>query len=178
MQDNVEDVTGDLTDLETTDKSNLVGAINEAQTKINTKFDKTSVKDTYSTSTTDTYGCDYINELETYSTSETRIGTWIDGRPLYRIVLAGTLPTGSGKNDFYIDNHAQVRSVQGFVKSTYSQWWAIPGNYSSDGYNIYLNVGGDSGADPTNKISVECGSYYSTSSRYFIIVEYTKTTDV
>lgn len=32
----------------------------------------------YSTSTENTYGCNYINNLNTYSTTEHRIGTWIN----------------------------------------------------------------------------------------------------
>ena len=34
-------------------------------------------------SDTDVYGCNYINNLNTYSTEEKRVGTWIDGKPLY-----------------------------------------------------------------------------------------------
>ena len=44
------------------------------------------ILDTYSTSQTDTYSCSYINGLSgygTYSTSEVRIGTWMN-KPLYR----------------------------------------------------------------------------------------------
>lgn len=43
-----------------------------------------------STSTLNAYSCDYINKLNTYSTEETIIGTWIDGKPLYRKVLQFT----------------------------------------------------------------------------------------
>lgn len=38
----------------------------------------------YSTSTEDGYSADYINGLHEYSTTEQRVGTWIDGKPLYR----------------------------------------------------------------------------------------------
>lgn len=34
-------------------------------------------------SDTDVYNCNYINDLNTYSTKEKRVGTWIDGKPLY-----------------------------------------------------------------------------------------------
>lgn len=36
------------------------------------------IVDGYAESSTDGYSCDYINELNTYSTTEQRIGTWID----------------------------------------------------------------------------------------------------
>ena len=36
------------------------------------------VIDGYSESTTDGYSANYVNELNTYSTEEQRIGTWIN----------------------------------------------------------------------------------------------------
>lgn len=43
----------------------------------------------------DTYSCDYINKLHTYSTSPVKIGTSDDGQDRYRIVVKGTTPTQS-----------------------------------------------------------------------------------
>ena len=40
-----------------------------------------------SNSTKDSYSCNYINNLVDYSTNETRVGTWKDGKPLYRKVI-------------------------------------------------------------------------------------------
>lgn len=38
----------------------------------------------------------YDNSLETYSTAEQRIGTWIDGKPLYsKVINIGTLPSSA-----------------------------------------------------------------------------------
>ena len=37
-----------------------------------------TVKNTHDESTKDTYSCDYINDLNTYSTTEQRVGTWIN----------------------------------------------------------------------------------------------------
>lgn len=42
-----------------------------------------SVVNTQKESDTDVYNCNYINNLNTYSTEEKRVGTWIDGKPLY-----------------------------------------------------------------------------------------------
>lgn len=177
LQQNVEDVTGDLSDLETSAKNNLVEAINEAAST-------GSGGDTLPIYSIVDYDGDTVpsgyEEVNSYSTTEVKTGdTWIDGKPIYRKVLTGTLPTGSGSsNDFYLDTNAEVRKVSGFVKSIYNQWWPVPCTYSSAGYNMYLIVDGTvSGDSPINKFSIECGSYYNTSSKYFIIVEYTKTTD-
>lgn len=46
------------------------------------------IMNSYTESNTDAYSCDYVNEklnaIELFSTKEQRIGTWIDGKPLYR----------------------------------------------------------------------------------------------
>lgn len=109
--------------------------------------------------------------MSQYSTNEIKIGTWIDGKPLYRKVLSGTLPTGSGDNTFSISN-SRIVSVNGFVNSQYGIWFNTNGYFTEAGYIIscYLN-----GA--RNTITLKCGSFYNSDSQYFMIVEYTKTTD-
>ena len=43
------------------------------------------VVNTYDESQENTYSCKYINDMNTYSTSETFTGKyWIDGKPIYR----------------------------------------------------------------------------------------------
>lgn len=63
------------------------------------------VTNEYSESTTDAYACDYVNneideiyEKSDYSISEQVIGTWTDGKPLYRKIITGLsfTPTTSG----------------------------------------------------------------------------------
>lgn len=51
----------------------------------------------------------------TYSTAEKRVGTWIDGKPLYRKVLTGTTPSGAmaGYDLFAFPSNAIIR------------WWDI-----------------------------------------------------
>jgi hypothetical protein len=44
------------------------------------------IMNTKNTSKTDTYSCDYVNKLNTYSTEEQVIGTWF-GKPLYGKVI-------------------------------------------------------------------------------------------
>lgn len=46
----------------------------------------------YGTSNENGYTQDYINKLQTYSTTEQRVGTWIDGKPLYRKVVSSAMP--------------------------------------------------------------------------------------
>ena len=119
----------------------------------------------------------YINNLEVltkgyqdeYSTTEQKIGTWIDGKPLYRIVYSGKLT--STTNTFEIAN-SEIINVYGIVRSTYSNWWKFPNVHTEDGYHIYYYLN-----NSRNRFTLSCGSYYNNTCPYFIIVEYTKTTD-
>lgn len=65
----LETTTGDLNNLNTENKDNLVSAINENQNS--------------------------IENLRIYSTDEQIIGRWIDDKPLYRKVITGTLPNSN-----------------------------------------------------------------------------------
>ena len=56
-------------------------------------------------------------ELEHYSTTETIVGTWTDGKPIYRKVLTGTLTTTS-TNITIDDNLNIVTNVYGYVISS------------------------------------------------------------
>lgn len=46
------------------------------------------VVNTQTESDTDVYSCNYINNLNAYSTEEKRVGTWIDGKPLYSKIVS------------------------------------------------------------------------------------------
>ena len=158
LQDNTEDAIQEVQDV-----------VDDLDTN---KLDKASVKDTYNTSATDTYCCDYINGLETYSTDETRVGTWIDGKPIYRKVLTGTLPVGAGSNSFTLSN-ISIINVNGIVHSRWGSWYELNSEYKSEsGYEVYISLN-----NTRNEFSVNCGSFYNTSSEYEIIIEYTKTND-
>lgn len=134
--------------------------MNEIKTVVNNNDDELTTINTNLTNAT------------TYSTDEIRVGTWINNKPIYRKVLTGTLPIGSGENVFTISN-ANIINFNGMVKSTYDQWWPIPSIYSEDNYRIYTYISLD-----RTQLKVYCGSYFSTNSQYEIIIEYTKTTDV
>ena len=59
-----------------------------------------NIENSYGTSQTDTYSQEYINNVNTYSTDEIRIGTWIDGKPLYRKVFSMQMPQVSTDGTF------------------------------------------------------------------------------
>ena len=123
------------------------------------------VVDGYSTSTTDSYSCNYANKLTTYSTDEIRVGTWIDGNPIYRKVFTGNVESSIEHgltNVNFVNSYGYVISGSGTFIPLPSLRVAYPN------YNIGYYV--------TNQYIVfEKGS--AASGTATIILEYTKTTD-
>ena len=67
----IEETIGDLTSLKTSEKTNLVGSINEVVDNVNE-----------------------VAEINSWSIEEKVIGEWIDGKPIYRRILDySTTPT-------------------------------------------------------------------------------------
>lgn len=58
-----------------------------------------------------------VGGYDEYSTTETVIGRWIDGRPVYRKVLTGTTPEGNATVDHGITNFSRIINVYGWVQS-------------------------------------------------------------
>lgn len=52
-----------------------------------------------------------------YSTTETVVGTWIDGTPVYRKVLTGTTPNGNATLQHGITGFTHIIKVGGWVQS-------------------------------------------------------------
>ena len=136
---------GNLSSLNTTNKNNLVSAINE----INSNDIRRS----------------------TYSTDEQVIGTWIDGKPIYRKTFSFNL--GSSINQWStIGTIANIKLPIRF----YGMFWnasttfSIPYAYSSEDVALYC--------DTSSKLFREQHSYtYANGLPAFAVIEYTKTTD-
>lgn len=115
-----------------------------------------------------------INVLNTYSTSEQTIGTWIDDKPLYRKVFQ--IPTISS-SPYSINistlNIDEVISINGsYTTGTGNEKDKIPlSTWFSSTYNIATTI-----KIGTGNISVAWGGWSSITSG-IIILEYTKTTD-
>jgi microcystin-dependent protein len=125
------------------------------------------------TNTSVLYCIKYKNSGITYSTGEQRIGTWIDGKPLYQKTYIGTTPSTADVNAdvcsiptissmFVIDikgvvilSDAYVQLNDSFASNTHTKFWV-----SKDSQSIRCNVG-------INIISQPC----------YITLQYTKTTD-
>lgn len=150
--------------------NNSVPALNS--TNLNKLQDNVedAMKSERTSSNTDTYSCNYINECKAYSTDETLTGeTWIDGKPIYRKVIeyTGEIEAStwtsisiSSLGIYYVDNLV--------IKGGYLKY---PENITESIYSYsnrvqFLNY--------NNNISF----YFSVSpSKVTLIVEYTKTTD-
>ena len=157
-------------------QQNVEDAIQEVQDVADdldtNKLDKTSVKDTYSTSATDTYSCNYVNGLETYSADETRVGTWIDGKPIYRKVLNLTTPNNASETNIAtltgIDN---LTDIKGFVINEANARVNYPYYFNSGNYGVLFYR--------TNTGDIVCSNTYSSYQNrpIIVIIEYTKTSD-
>lgn len=109
-----------------------------------------------------------------YSTEETVVGTWIDGRPLYRKSAQGTTPSAANSALLLIPLGADVLSVV----NLYGTIAIYQGNenhsisnsqFTDTRYQASSNMG--RGVITTPKASS------ATNSPIFVTVEYTKTTD-
>lgn len=119
-----------------------------------------------------------VYEANTYSTTETRIGTWINDKPIYRKVINfGNLPNNNVKRvNHNISNMDRVTRLTGITQvdlgGTYGLTWnPLPLIYSGSEYiyNTTLSC---------NKTEIVCRTAQDRSGfSAYIIIEYTKTTD-
>lgn len=127
-----------------------------------------------------------IKNQQVYSTSETRIGTWIDGKPLYRKVISDTLGTtnGSWKEITNIWNSNEIKYVvssSGMFSYSNGNNYSIPfsritnDSYSSREY-VLLNIIPSTGS--ISVVAYHPTAYQNMSGRpFYLMVLYTKTSD-
>lgn len=107
----------------------------------------------------------YLINMGTYSTEEQRIGTWIDGKPLYRKYIGNTGSVASSNSkifDISILNINLITQFKGFV--------FYEGRYVS-GLNRVVYYYDKS----TQTIVIYCSDMAITDC--YLTIEYTKTTD-
>lgn len=132
-----------------------------------------SLSNVYGTSDSNGYTQEYINGLETYSTTEQRIGTWIDGKPIYRKVVGGTVSTNiyiesSGVIDTLINVAGMITkdNVKFFVPAP-PLYQTLSNNMTDQACRFIVNNG---------SIRMDSSSDFYTGT-YQVAIEYTKTTD-
>ena len=108
-----------------------------------------------------------------YSTEEQVIGTWIDGKPLYRKILSLTTP--STTNSTKIANFDKTFIIKNYYGNAFisASNQLLPINfYFTDVYNIATYVVNNSG-----EIYMKIGSEAYRNQQATLTIEYTKTTD-
>lgn len=109
-------------------------------------------------------------EFPNYSTEEQQVGTWIDGKPIYRKVIPTSLTAGlnSITAPSNIDTFVTLRGME---KESGGAQAPIPkGHNSTFAYQIGMYYAG-------GNIYIEVGSSLTYITSAYIICEYTKTTD-
>ena len=141
-------------------QDNVENAINDKPNALNVK----------STNTQDTYSCDYINKLHTYSTKEQVIGTWVDGKPLYRKTInIGALPN---KTDIEIPLPANCKRIIKFYGCSTDGSYGIelPAISLTAPIIIFISY-------PDSKAILRTHDDKSEYTESYLTFEYTKTTD-
>lgn len=122
---------------------------------------------------------EFKSQNEIYSLAEQKIGTWIDGKPLYRRVIVSTNLSANNTNSMFVSG-ASIISIK-----------KIDGYFVCGGGGHIFAAGNGSDADSENTrsflfyapgsgtIQSYCGMYHTGNGKYdiYVIIEYTKTTD-
>jgi len=147
-------------------KSDFSGSYNDLSNKPTIPSMETS----RGTSTANGYAQSYINGLTTYSTSEKRIGTWTDGKPIYRKTFVGSY----NNNATLVSNVKVLTNAYGMVRiSSVERAFPYFEYYNdSDVYQgtVQLN-------DSHQVKTVFTSGNDSVSANINLTLEYTKTTD-
>lgn len=140
----------------------------------------TENKKVFSNSDVSAYTCSYLNERLKYSETETVIGEWIDGKPLYQKVLKITSTVNSTSTDFAhnIENVDLIFVKEAFVNqvssSDYDGWsWSLPVTlYQSNTEEDKLSV-----AASRWGVRFYVQTAWGTAWIKYVVLNYTKTTD-
>lgn len=144
--------------------NNLDLILEKSPKKIHTKNDNGVYEEFYSE-----------ENREVYSTSEQRIGTWIDGKPLYRQVFSGLQCPNNNVGHFggILRNTDKIIRIEGIMKTSNTSsdeiYPTIFGRYEANGMSLNLNQ--------------YSGALFLVATKDFsantcdVVVEYTKITD-
>ena len=138
------------------------------------------VVDGYSTSANDSYSCNYVNGLNEYSTTEKRIGTWIDGKPLYRKTYY-LKDVDIPKTNKVLLDFSDLNAETAFLKDDMSFWIDVSSTSTHTPMSVHLNqiISGTTDWQSTwlwdNKVYTRCGMVRKED--IYMTLEYTKTTD-
>ena len=133
-----------------------------------------SLSNVYGTSNENGYTQSYINGLNTYSTSEQRIGTYLD-KPLYRKTFTGT--TSTTISNVMLTSSGDIEKVisaKGYIEQS-STIQLLVGEtvyHADSSFTAFTRV-----ININNNLRFDCNYTVFGGKNYEITVEYTKTTD-
>jgi hypothetical protein len=121
----------------------------------------------------DANGDNPINVLNTYTTTEKKIGLWIDGKPLYRKVInTGQLPNATTKQVAHgISNVKRFINIHGYAYTQNGQTYPLPWIHTTS-VTYQTNIYCDS-----TYVNIVTGVDRTNINESYVILEYTKTTD-
>ena len=105
-----------------------------------------------------------------FTTNEIRIGTWIDGKPLYRKVIQISALLNNNNKNIPIDNSYVIKDFTVIISNgTYKMKLPIPGN---NPVSAFLDCGHNQ-----QYLVIQSTSDRTSFNDNYAILEYTKTTD-
>lgn len=109
-----------------------------------------------------------------YSTDEERIGTWIDGKPLYRKVLSTTTPTtvNTTQNRVTFESKLDMCIISGFFYDANASSLPLNAIDPNGNYSLFTYY-----YKPSNSITMRTSHSSWINRSAIIIAEYTKTSD-
>lgn len=108
-----------------------------------------------------------------YSTEERKVGTWIDGKPLYQKTYIGTTPSVDSISVISLASNVYTHRVEGYIIDSNRSFIPVPSFWGDNGFvGLYIN-------NINNKINIKLGSGVNAwaNSQCYITIQYTKTTD-
>lgn len=132
-----------------------------------------------SASQNNTYSCNYINNMNTYSTTETVVGTWADGKPIYRKTYNFTATSSTNTFSLSLSNIDNIWiSDKSFIIEIASEagrkyFYPLNGNYNPSGDWIFVRIKNDNNS-PSLEIKADSQDRIADIHATF---EYTKTSD-
>lgn len=112
---------------------------------------------------------------QNYSTTEQVVGTWIDGKPLYQIVISATAPTVSTSGSWVASHTAHnianvdLIYVKEAIDITSTETFTLP-FITNAGYVIKATV-------TTTEVALTSNNSGFSAHEFKVILNYTKTTD-
>jgi len=109
------------------------------------------------------------NELNIYSTNEIKIGTWIDGKTLYRKVYdTGVLPDNTSKTVFTNMSNVNIINMYGIAIANNGVKIPLPYVSTTSAYQVSIST------QSNNDISITTGVDRTNYTSGYIVLEYTK----